>query len=491
MTPPATKFLLVGFDGLRPEMMTQELMPNLHRHAGQGVTFTNHRCAFPSETYVNLMSLVTGSTPSRHGLIANQYLDPKVDGRERFEGSSVERIEKARRAYAGKLFDALSLGEILGQCARRMAVISTNTPGSVRLKHHQVFDHPHLSLSCHTPHTSHPRHEVEAIVARLGTLSRKSSPDVDGVTYATNVFLEHLCASELPDLTILWYGEPDNSYHAYGIGAAESLLALRHVDAEFGRVLDWWHASEQRGSLQIVVISDHGHITQKTRVATGDLLRDAGFKVDDHLQDGADLGLIAAYGGRIWVRDKDPDLIRAIGRALTEMDACGMVFSAGRNAVEGIVPGSFSKQLVMADHRRSPDIYYILRTDDEPDAHGLIGTCYFDGRLPVGAGIHGGLHRNELNSVCVASGSLFDEATNVQAHSGIVDIAPTILHGLGIAAPRTMDGRVLHEAFADGASDTPEPMPETYETGVGHYQQVLHRTRIGESRYLDGGWRAA
>jgi arylsulfatase A-like enzyme len=491
MSMAPTKFLLVGFDGLRPEMMTQALMPNLHRHASQGVTFTNHRCTFPSETYVNLTSLVTGSTPSRHGLIANYYLDSRVDGRERFEGSSVERIEKAQRAYAGKLFDALSLGEILGQSARRMAIISTNSPGSVRLKHHQVVDHAHLSLACHTPDSSHPRNEVEAIVARLGSLSGKRFPDVEGVTYVTNVFLEHLCASALPDLTILWYGEPDNSYHAYGIGATESLSALRHVDAEFGRVLDWWHASEQRESLQILVISDHAHITQKTRVAAGDLLRDAGFKVDDHLQDGADLALIPAYGGRIWVRDKDPDLTRAIGQALMEMDACGMVFSAGRNEVEGIVPGSFSKQLVMADHPRSPDIYYILRTDDEPDEHGYVGTCHFESGLPPGAGMHGGLHRNELRSLCVASGSLFAQAKRVEAHSGIVDIAPTILHGLGIAAPQSMEGRVLHEAFINGASQPPDSVPEKYETGAGHYRQVLHRTRIGDSCYLDGGWRSA
>ena len=36
MNPSSSKFLLVGFDGLRPEMMTQELMPNLHRHAARG-----------------------------------------------------------------------------------------------------------------------------------------------------------------------------------------------------------------------------------------------------------------------------------------------------------------------------------------------------------------------------------------------------------------------------------------------------------------------
>ncbi len=485
------KFLLVGFDGLRPDVVTPELMPRLHQHAAEGVAFRNHRCVFPTETYVNLPSLVTGSTPSRHGMIANSYLDPHVDPREPFRGYSVQRIEKAQRAYGGRLYEAQSLGEILQRAGRRMAVISTNSAGSVRLKLHQVLDHRHLSMACHTPETSYPRDEVAEIVSRLGTPSQRSAPDLEGVTYASDVFLEHLCRGELPDLTILWYGEPDISFHGYGIGAPESRQVLRHVDAEFGRVLDWWQASDQHESLQIVAISDHGHITQKTRVATGDLLRDAGFKVDDHLQDGADLALFAAYGGSIWVRDKDPDLTRAIGQALMEQDTCGMVFSAGRNDVEGIVPGSFSKRLVMADHSRSPDIYYILRTDDEPDAHGYIGNCYFESGLPVGAGIHGGLHRNELRSLCITSGSLFHQARSVATHSGIIDVAPTILHGLGIAAPRTMEGRVLHEAFAEGSGHPPDPVPERYETGTGHFQQVLQRTRIGDSCYLDGGWRSA
>ena len=491
MPLPPIKFLLVGFDGLRPDMITPELMPRLHRHSQEGVTFRNHRSTFPTETYVNLPSLVTGSTPSRHGMIANYYLDPNVDPREPFKGNSVTRIEKAQRAYDGRLFDAESLGEILQRAGRRMAVVSTNSAGSVRLKHHQVFDHGHLSMSCHTPETSYPRNEVAKIVSKLGTLAPKSIPDMEGVTYASDVFLDHLCPGDLPDLTILWYGEPDLTYHTFGVGSRESQQVLRHVDAEFGRVLDWWHASDQREALQIVVVSDHGHVTQKTKVATGDLLRDAGFEVGDHIEDGADLALIAGYGGSIRVRDKDPDLIRSIGQALMETDTCGMVFSAGRNEVEGIVPGSFSKQLVMVDHARSPDIYYILRTADEPNEHGYVGTCFYESGLSVGAGIHGGLHPKELHSVGQASGSLFDDAKNLEAHTGIVDIAPTILHGLGIPAPQTMEGRVLREAFANGAIEPPGSVPETFETGAGPYQQVLHRTRIGGSCYLDGGLRSA
>jgi hypothetical protein len=489
MRQSPVKFLLVCFDGLRPEMITQELMPRLLQHARTSVNFSNHRCTFPTETYVNQPSLVTGSTPSRHGIIANFYLDPNVDSRERFEGFSVESIEKAQRAYDGRLYDADSLGEILQSADRRMAVICTNSPGSVRLLHHQIHDHTHLTLSCFTPETSYPTDEVSEIVSKLGTPAPMSVPDFEGTRYATDVFLDHVCRGELPDLTILWYGEPDVSYHNYGVGSPESMKVLRHVDAEFGRVLDWWNASDERDSLQILVISDHGHVTQKTKISTGDLLREAGFKVDSHLEDGADLALNAAYSGGIRVRDKNPDLIRAVGKALMEQDSCGMVFSDKRNEVEGIVPGSFSKQLVMVDHPRSPDIYYILRTADEPNEHGYIGTCFYESRFSVGGGIHGGMHPKELHSVCMASGSLFDEATSVETHSGIIDIAPTILHGLGISAPQKMDGRVLYEAFVDGSGDPPESEPEKFEIGIDRYHQVLHRTRVGESCYLDGGWR--
>ena len=70
------KFLLVGFDGLRPDLVTEELMPNLFHFAQRGVSVENHRCYFPSETYVNLASLVTGTTPAQHGIVGKEFPVP-------------------------------------------------------------------------------------------------------------------------------------------------------------------------------------------------------------------------------------------------------------------------------------------------------------------------------------------------------------------------------------------------------------------------------
>ena len=490
MTSSRQHFLIVGFDALRPEMITNEYMPNLFRFAQAGTTFENHRCCYPSETYVNLPSLVTGSTPSRHGMIANYYLDRNVDPRERFEGFSVEKIEKAQQAYQGKLYDALSFGEILHAHGKRMAVISTNTSGSVRLKHYAIKEHPHLSLSCHTPETSWPPEEVAKIQEQCGKPpGSKVIPDHAGITYATDVFLKHLVAEKLPELTILWYGEPDNSYHHFGVGSEQSLAALRHTDAEFGRIISWWENSDLQDNLQIVVTSDHAQITKKTEISMFDLLTAEGFKVEDHLEDGADIALLNSYSGNMLLKNSDPGLANAVGEALMGFDCCGMIFSQDRDGIEGIIPGSFSKKLVMVDHARSPDIYYILKTDNEPDLHGLKGNCYFDKWPPAGGGIHGGLHPKEMHCTCIMQGSLFRENSKISTTSGIIDILPTILHGLNIPIPETVDGRILFDALVDHVGPAPEQVSASVEVGHMNYRQVLKTTSVGASNYIDGGWR--
>src|SRR5437899_8652757 len=73
-TAPASasrKQLLVIFDGLRPDYVTPDLMPNLYAFGQRGIVFTNHHSVFPTVTRVNTSSISTGSYPERHGLLGN------------------------------------------------------------------------------------------------------------------------------------------------------------------------------------------------------------------------------------------------------------------------------------------------------------------------------------------------------------------------------------------------------------------------------------
>eukprot|EP01035_Chromulina_nebulosa_P038288 gene38288-51712_t len=69
-------FLLVVFDGLRPDLVRPETTPNLIRFAAMGTRFVRARSVFPSETRVCSASVTTGCLPRRHGLVANRIIHP-------------------------------------------------------------------------------------------------------------------------------------------------------------------------------------------------------------------------------------------------------------------------------------------------------------------------------------------------------------------------------------------------------------------------------
>lgn len=483
----AQKFLIVGMDGFRPEMMSDTLTPNLWRLARQGVEFRNHRCCFPSETYVNLPSLVTGTPVRGHGIVANYFLDPKIHPRKRWMGSYLDLVEAGMRAYDGKLYTAPTLGEILGEAGRSMAVISANSVGSVRLKHPSVERFPsHLCLAVHDTATSLPRARVERLIAGIEPLKQDADSSEPAQRYATDALLALVETEGLPDLTILWYGEPDNCYHLFGIGSAEAQRAIAHVDAELGRLLDGIAGRPESDSLNVLVTSDHAHITQTRQVDTRTLIEEAGFMVDDHLEDGADVALVPGYCSNARVRDSA--LVEKLCHALMEHPDVGMIFTAGRNDVEGVVEGTFAQNLVLADHARSPHVYFMLATNDERDHYGLEGTCLFDNELAVGAGIHGGLHRKELNNLLIAQGPAFAEAQVIETPSSITDIAPTILSVVGLV-PSNGGGRPLTEALRKGEADTGAARLHEVSVARGAYGQSLARLRFAGRDYLHGGWR--
>src|SRR5688572_6981859 len=93
---PAHKHLLLVLDGLRPDYVTKDVMPNLHALAQRGVTFTNHHAVYPTVTRVNASSISTGAYPERHGILGNSVFFPRVDA-NRFldtgQRADLERIQ--------------------------------------------------------------------------------------------------------------------------------------------------------------------------------------------------------------------------------------------------------------------------------------------------------------------------------------------------------------------------------------------------------------
>jgi len=60
---------------------------------------------------------------------------------------------------------------------------------------------------------------------------------------------------------------------------------------------------------------------------------------------------------------------------------------------------------------------------------------------------------------------------------------------MNIPIPETVDGRILFEAMIDNVDAAPEQVSESVETGHFDFRQVLKTTKLGDSYYIDGGWR--
>lgn len=67
--------ILISIDGFRPDYLSRGVTPNLSRLAASGASGPM-RPSFPSKTFPNHWTIVTGLRPDRHGIVANRMEDP-------------------------------------------------------------------------------------------------------------------------------------------------------------------------------------------------------------------------------------------------------------------------------------------------------------------------------------------------------------------------------------------------------------------------------
>ena len=76
---PRPPTILISIDGFRPDYLDRGVTPNLSALAAQGVR-ADMRPSFPSKTFPNHYTLVTGFRPDRHGIVDNSMEDPAIPG---------------------------------------------------------------------------------------------------------------------------------------------------------------------------------------------------------------------------------------------------------------------------------------------------------------------------------------------------------------------------------------------------------------------------
>ncbi|NBT01356.1 MAG: alkaline phosphatase family protein, partial [Betaproteobacteria bacterium] len=83
--------ILIGIDGFRADYLARSNAPTLQALAQGGVQVKGMVPVFPSLTFPNHLSLVTGVHPGQHGIVNNNMRDPLNPQRFRLGASEVIR----------------------------------------------------------------------------------------------------------------------------------------------------------------------------------------------------------------------------------------------------------------------------------------------------------------------------------------------------------------------------------------------------------------
>lgn len=490
MTPdPDSRVILLVLDGLRPDRIDPAQMPNISRLRGAACCFPEARTVFPSMTRTAAASLATGTPPARHGVIGNAFYAPGADAGRITDLSSLAAIETFEARSGTPLLGAPSFAERVTQAGLDLGMVHAGGAASAYLLAPPGIERGHWVCALAAANAPTPPPELRQVTARFGPVPASAVPDIAATRYAADVFVDQVLERMRPRLAVLWLNEPDKTWHFRGFASDDSAAALTAADAAVGQVLDWLEARPDRDAYTLILTSDHGHVTVSDEIELHALLSNAGHACR-HMIEG-DLGGDAlavtgwTYGG-ISVRDGDPNRLRDVAAWLQTQPYIGALFSSGgADGVEGTIPGTFSLDLVEADHPRQAELLFTTTVRDDVSADGWTGAGpSIGGRKPPRLTMHGGLSRTELRHTLIARGPDFAAGAEDRRPAGIVDVAPTILAILGVTPAAAMTGQVLFAPAPDAES-------HLYETAHGAYRQSLHVISAGRARYVQAGGRDA
>ena len=236
-SPPATASsvearapvtILVSIDGFRPDYLDRGATPALSSLAAGGVTGPM-RPSFPTKTFPNHWTLVTGLVPDRHGVVGNVMEDAGRPGEtftmateDPFWWNAAEPIwvtaERAGIRTATEFWPGASVG----------------WGGTMnKARHNEV--------------TGGTRPADWHAFAQAVTADQRVGAVVDWMRRP---------AATRPRLVTLYFDDVDSAGHDGGPDAPEVAVALAKVDAAIGRLVADLRALGQ--SANIVVVSDHG-----------------------------------------------------------------------------------------------------------------------------------------------------------------------------------------------------------------------------------------
>ena len=480
---PQHHVVIVVWDGMRPDFVTEQCTPTLWKLARDGVTFRNHHSAYPSATMVNGTAMMTGVYPGRSGIIANHVYRPDIDPNHTVDVELSSVVKKGDEISGGKYIAVPTIAELV-QAARGRSLITAAKTVGLLLDRRPNDSAAKNSVTLFAGKTL-PDAALDPITEKLGPFP---SVHLQEDSWTTKALVDVLWKDGIPAFSVLWLGEPDLTEHGTAPGAPEAIAAIKSADENLAAVLSALDERKARGTTNIFVVSDHGFSTIKRSIDLQKVLIEAGFAAATEFNGEPKPGdiMLAGNGGSVlfYVTGHDATVTRRLVEFLQQSDFAGVIFT------KQLMDGTFALEQANIQNDHAPDVVMAFHWDSSKNQFGVPGMIDADWQRAAGKGTHATLSHFDMHNMLIANGPDFKRGETNDLPSGNVDITPTVLQILDLKPAQKMDGRILSEAMTVA---TPSPKLETktieatkhFQTG--EWRQSVQISRVGETTYLDEG----
>ena len=473
----------VVWDGMRPDFVSKQTTPALWKLAQRGVTVRNHHSVFPSATIVNGTAINTGVYANRSGVLANHDYRPEIDAKRSIDVENARVVRKGDELSDGKYIVLPTIAELIRNGGGKTAIATAKTVGLLFDRHAD----PRSGQNIFAGDSASPE-AITEIVKRLGAFPPATQP-ADRDAWTTKALTDFLWEKGIPQFSLLWLSEPDDTEHKTAPGAPAAMAAIKSADHNLARVLAALDQHQAGSTTDIVVVSDHGFSTIARSIDIPKILRDAGFDAVTEFTSEPKPGqiMIVGNGGAVlfYVIRHDAAVTRRLVEFLQQTDFAGVIFT--REPMDG----TFTLDKVRVDNEHAPDVEMAFRWNENKNQFGFAGMIDADWQRAAGKGTHATLSKFDMHNTLIAAGPDFHQGEADELPSGNVDLAPTILAILGIKSAASMDGRVLAEAMSANegapAQAAKETMEGTKKFPAGTWRQHLQISRMGSTIYFDEG----
>jgi len=478
--------VVVVWDGMRPDFVSEETTPTLWKLAHEGVSFRNHHPVYPSATMVNGTAMVTGVYPGKSGLIANYVYRPDIEAHDAVAVESPAVVKKGDQLSNGKYISVPTIAELVQRAGGRTAVASAKTVGL--LLDRCVGIGPAKNCITLFAGSALP----DGVLARIATALGPFPPArLQKDRWTTKAVTDFVWKDGVPTFTVLWLGEPDLTQHETAPGAPSALAAIKSSDENLAAVLSGLDQQGVRKTTDVFVVSDHGFSTIGRSVDLRKILKDSGFvaktEFDGQPKPG-DIMLVGNSGSVLfYVIGHEAALVHRLVEFLQQSDFAAVIFTK-----QGL-PGTFRLDDGKIDNPNAADVVMAFRWNDSKNQFGTPGMIDADWQREAGKGTHATLSRFDMHNTLITAGPDFRRGQTDDLATGNVDLAPTILHILGIKTAQGLDGRILSEAMVNtngvpgGSKTETKTIEAKKDFTAGKWRQSLRISRVGATIYLDEG----